>query len=44
MGDVRHQCLRSMARVGWSDAVNNVEVRNLVLGSSSENNLSVYEA
>lgn len=39
-----HQCLRSIAKIGFSDLVSNVQVDNLVLSPSFENRLSVNEA
>lgn len=48
VGDVRslelfhHQCLRSVAWIGWSDHASTVEARNLVFGAGSENTLYVW--
>lgn len=35
-----HQCLRSVAKIGWSDRTSNVKVGNLVLGTGLENILT----
>lgn len=32
-----YYCLCSVARIGWSDRMSNLEVKNRVLGAGSEN-------
>lgn len=44
LGVFDYRCLRCISRIGWTERVSNVLVRNFVLSVDPENNLTAYEA